>query len=173
MSALDNQPENFNFLSPFSFKFQIKKTPYLNFFVQSVNIPGISMPAPEQPNPFVGIPLPGDHLTYDELLIQFKVDEELKNYLELHNWIRALGYPENFNEYKTIANQPKLSGLGIVSDISLLILTSAKNPKFEVVFKDAFPIQLSALIFETTSETVSYIDASATFRYRSYDIVKV
>lgn len=173
MSALDHQPENINFLSPFSFKFQVKKTPYLNFFVQSVNIPGISLPFTEHPNPFVPIPYTGDHITYDELLIQFKVDEDLQNYLEIHNWIRATGYPESFNEYATIARHPTTSGLGIKSDISLLILSSAKNPKFEVVFKDAFPIQLSAIIFDTTQETVQHIDASCTFKYRSYDIQRV
>jgi hypothetical protein len=42
MSSIDNTPENKNFLSPLNFRFQIKKAPHVNFFVQSVNIPAIS-----------------------------------------------------------------------------------------------------------------------------------
>ena len=170
MSALDHQPTNNNFLSPFNFKFQIKKTPNLNFFVQTVNIPGISIPPVDQHNPLVAIPHSGDHIMYDEILMSFKVDEDLANYLEIHNWIRALGFPERYAEYRALSKLAQTSGLGIKSDISLLVLNSNQVPKFNVVFKDAFPIQLSSIIFDTTQEDLMYIDASATFRYRNYDI---
>ena len=43
MSILDTQPTNKNFLSPLGFRFTIKKAPNLNFFVQSVNIPTLSL----------------------------------------------------------------------------------------------------------------------------------
>lgn len=170
MTALDNIPENKNFLSPLGFRFQIKKSPTVNFFVQNVNLPGISLPQVETPNPFVSIPYAGDHISYDFLLINFKVDEDLQNYLEIHNWIKELGFPNDFNEYKRIASAPVASGMGIVSDMSLLVLSSSRNPKFDIVFKDAFPVSLSSLIFDVTRNDVNYLEASATFKYTSYDI---
>ena len=42
MTAIDNTPENRNFLSPLNFKFSIKKSPNMNFFLQKVNLPSIT-----------------------------------------------------------------------------------------------------------------------------------
>ena len=85
MSAIDGTPTNKNFLSPLNFRFQIKRAPHINFFIQQVNIPGIGVPEVQTPNPMVQIPYPGEHLTYDTLSITFAVDEDLHNYMELHN----------------------------------------------------------------------------------------
>jgi hypothetical protein len=173
MTAIDNTPENKNFLSPLNFRFLIKKAPHVNFFIQKVNIPSISLPSPEPNNPFVKVPIPGEHLNFSELKISFKVDEDLQNYLEIHNWIRALGKPENFNQYKTIQDQPSYTGEGIYSDISLLILSSTKMPNYEIVYIDAFPTNLSDLQFTTTDENVNYITASAVFKYNYYTITNI
>ena len=43
MSILTDQPDNQNFLSPVGYKFQIKKTPKTNYFVQAVNLPSVSV----------------------------------------------------------------------------------------------------------------------------------
>ena len=171
--AIDNTPSNKNFLSPLGFKFQIKKAPHVNFFVQRVNIPSIVLPSPEKGNPFVNIPYPGEHLKFGELKISFKVDEDLKNYLEVHNWIRALGKPENYQQYKTIQDQPIGSGDGIYSDISLMILSSSKMANYEVVYVDAFPVSLSDLNFQTVDSDVNYIEASAVFEYTYYTISNI
>ena len=103
-------------------------------------------------------------------MINYKVDEDLQNYLELYNWIRELGFPNNFDEYKSIAGKPVYTGLGITSDMSLIILSSSRNPTYEVIFKDAFPISISSLIFDSTTQDVQFLEASATFRYRAYSI---
>ena len=105
MSVIDNTPANKNFLSPLNFRFQIKKAPHVNFFIQKVNIPSIALPNPTVSNPFVNIPYPGEHLRYGDLEISFKVDEDLQNYLEIHNWLVSLGKPENFDQYKQIQNR--------------------------------------------------------------------
>ena len=173
MSAIDNTPTNKNFLSPLNFRFQIKKAPHVNFFIQRVNIPSIALRSPDTPNPFVKIPYPGEHLDFGELRISFKVDEDFQNYLEIHNWLKALGKPEEFEQYKTISEIPSYTGEGIYSDISLIALSSAKMPNFDITFTDAFPTSLSDLNFNTTDSDVNYIEASATFKYTYYSIVKL
>jgi hypothetical protein len=170
MSALDNQPENVNFLSPLGFKFQVKKLPITNFFIQQVSFPGLSINPVDFPNPFVKIPISGEHIDFDDLQISFKIDEDMRNYIELHNWLRGLGFPDDYSQYEQLENQPKMSGMGLVSDVSLLILSSSKNPTFDIVFRDAFPISLSGFTFDTTLQDVNYIEATATFRYTSYSI---
>lgn len=173
MSAVDNTPANKNFLSPLGFKFQIKKAPHVNFFIQQVNIPSILLQSPEKGNPFVNIPYPGEHLKFGELKIAFKVDEDLKNYLEIHNWIRALGKPENFDQYKTIQDKPIATGEGIYSDISLMVLSSSKMANYEIVFVDAYPVTISDLNFNTVDDTVNYITATSTFKYTYYTITNI
>ncbi len=173
MSALDNIPSNKNFLSPLGFKFLIKKAPYVNFFAQQVNIPSITLQSPEPNNPFVRTPIPGEHLTFGELRVTFKVDEDLKNYLEVQNWIKGLGKPENFAQYAALQDQPKWTGEGVYSDISVVILSSTKMANFEATFVDAFPVFLSDLVFNTVDENVNYISASATFKYTYYTITNI
>lgn len=173
MSAIDNSPVNKNFLSPLGFKFIIKKAPHVNFFAQQVNIPSLTLQSPEPNNPFVKVPYPGDHITFGELKMAFKVDEDLKNYLELHNWIRALGFPENYEQYKEIQEKPSWTGDGIYSDITVVLLSSTKMPNYEVTFVDGHPVFLSDLSFNTVDENVNYITASATFKYTYYKITNI
>ncbi len=173
MSAIDNTPSNKNFLSPLNFKFSIKRAPHVNFFIQKVNVPAVNLPAVTFPNPMVNIPLPGEHLTYGDLEVTFKVDEDLQNYMEIHNWIKALGKPVDFAGFKNLVDKKEYTGEGIRSDISLIILSSTKSANYEIVFTDAHPINLSGLVFNTTDETVNYMEASATFKYIYYDINKV
>lgn len=173
MSAIDNTPENKNFLSPLNFRFLIKKAPHVNFFIQKVNVPSITLISPEPNNPFVKTPIPGEHMNFGDLKISFKVDEDLQNYLEVHNWIRALGKPENFDVYKAIQDKPSYTGDGIYSDITVMVLSSTKMPNYEITYIDAFPVSLSELEFNTTDENVNYITASATFKYTYYNITNI
>jgi hypothetical protein len=174
MSAIiDQTPVNKNFLSPLNFKFTIKKAPHVNFFIQKVNVPQITLNAPNVPTPFVKTPYPGDHIDYSELQITFKVDEDLKNYLEIHNWIKALGFPDNFDQYKEIQDKKSWTGDGIYSDISVMILSSTKAANYEVVYTDAHPVSLSGLVFGSTDEDVNYIEATASFKYTLYNIEKI
>ena len=169
-TALDETPSNLNYLSPLIYKFQIKKTPTVNFFVQNINLPGLHLANIDVNNQFVRVPKGGDHIDYDELMINFKVDETLTNWLEIHNWIRGMGFPESFSEYSALNNQPQATGLGLYSDASLVICNSQRIPKFNVIFEDAFPISLSSIIFDNTQSNETYLTAAATFKYTKYDI---
>jgi len=172
MSAIDNTPTNKNFLSPLNFRFQVKKAPHVNFFIQKVNIPEIRIRNTAANNPFVQIPYSGEHIDYGALDIVFKVDEDLQNYLELHNWLLGLGKPENFEQYKNLEDKPSYTGDGLVSDISVMILSSTKLPNYEVTYVDAFPVSLSGLSFNTNDTDVNYLEATASFKYTYYNINK-
>lgn len=169
-------PDELNFLSPLIFKFSVARLPLTTFFIQSVSLPGISMGDARQANPFRQIPIPGTHLDYDDLMINYKVDEKLKNYKEIHDWMRGLGFPERGSEYTAIANNKidegtgTWTGNGVYSDLSLVIMNSNRVPTSEIHFKDAYPVSISSLIFDTTGEDVMYLEAATTFRYRSFDV---
>ena len=82
--------ENRNFLSPVGFKFGLKRSPAVAFFCNEANIPSIDLGIAEQPSYLKNIPVPGDKIQFGDLSLRFLVDEDLKNYMEIQNWIRGL-----------------------------------------------------------------------------------
>lgn len=173
MTALDKNTTNKNPLSPLVFQFELKRAPNVNFWIQSCTLPGIMLDPVEVQNPFVSVPKPGDHLYFEELGIHFKVNEDLSNWLEIWNWIKNTGFPNNYDEYKSLFDKPVYSGEGISSEISLMIANNNKSLAFDITFHNAIPLSISALQFDTTSDSISYLDAFASFRYTSYDIRKL
>ena len=171
MSALDQkQPSNLNFLSPLNFKFVVKRLPHVTWFLQKVNIPGITLPPAKYANPFTNLPQPGDHIEWNKLQITFKVDEDLQNYMEIFNWIVGQGFPNNYGQFKSLAQGSKLEGLGVKSELALSILNSAYSDNKVFIFSDAFPISVSDLFFGTTDVNVNYVTAEVTFVYAYFYI---
>ena len=84
-----------NFLSPTGFKFALKRSPGVAFFCNQANIPSLDLGIAEQPSYLKNIDVPGDKIQFGDLNLRFLVDEDLVNYMEIQNWIRGLGYPEN------------------------------------------------------------------------------
>ena len=174
--ALNDQPDNTQFLSPLGFNFGIKKLPNTNYFVQSVNVPSVQATDVVMPTPFTNIPTIGDRLNYSEFQLSFKVDEDMTNYIELYDWLLQLHFPEDFAQSKNIyekQNNVDFLADGPYSDATLTILNSAMNPNKEVIFEDCYPIALSDLQFSTTAASVDYIECQATFRYRMFRILNM
>jgi len=172
MAVLDHQPTNRNYLSKINFRFAIKKLPHVNFFCQSAQIPGFSIASADEGTPFVKIPFSGEHIEYQPLTISFLVDEDMKNYMEIYNWMRGLAFPDSYDQYKVLFEKPKYTGEGIKSEMSVFVLTAAKNPQYNVVFSDAFPVALSGIDFSSASTDVDYAVCTATFKYTSFEIIR-
>ena len=79
--ALSTAPKTTNFLSPLGAKFTIKKLPTVNFFVQRVAIPSLTVGEFPIGTPFSAkLQMPGDLVTFGDLVITFRVDENMDNY---------------------------------------------------------------------------------------------
>ena len=99
-----DQLTNKNFLSPIGFVFLLDKAKKTSFLCQRASIPELSLGDIAIPTRgFVSVPLEGN-IQYSTLNIDFIVDEDLRNYMEIHNWIRALGVPDNVAERQTWIN---------------------------------------------------------------------
>lgn len=170
---LASQPKNLNFLSPLGFRFVLRRSPNLNFFVTDVNIPSINLGYVELPSPFKIIELPGDKLDFGDLTITFKVDEDLANYLEIFNWVYNLGFPETTQQFANLRNAKNGDAGGIFSDATLSILSSSMKPNAEVVFEDLFPISLSDVNFTTTDTDINYVTATVVFKFKLFKINKL
>ena len=150
MASLANQPKNMNPLADVQFKFIIGALPNVTFFVQSTALPGITL-APLD----IGLPQRTGFarntgvIEYEELNVAFLVDEYLKNWMEVYNWM--LGTPSY------------TSGV-------LTILSSQMNPTIEFHFSGLFPTNISEISFDSTASEPTYQIATVAFRYSKYTI---
>ena len=176
MAAIDNQPTNKSYLSPLGFRFVLNRTPSTNYFVQNVRLPTLSLGQFDLEDPFVKLPTPGTKLSFEPLDITFMVDEDMRNYLEIHDWLKGLGFPETFDQYGNLVRQnttARSDATAVFSDGTLMILSSHHNANIKVIFEDMFPIALTDLSFDSTLTDVEYLRATVTFRYKLYTIEKI
>ena len=171
--------ENRNFLSPVGFKFGLKRSPAVAFFCNEANIPSLDLGISEQPSYLKNIPIPGDKIQFGDLNLRFLVDEDLKNYMEIQNWIRGLGFPESLQEFQDLDDAGQLTDAfgkfkgsrdDIYSDGNLEILSSNLVPQFQVQFSDCFPSSLSTITFDATDTDIEYFTADVSFKYTIYRI---
>ena len=189
MASVKRQPDKLDYASPTQFRFGIHQLPKVEFFSTAATIPAIALSDVIVPTPFKSIPMMGDQLTYDNLAISFIVDEYLENYLSIHEWMTAIGFPKNrtqFSEFKSntsntpSANAVKSNDIGDVqkptstnalfSDATLTILSNKNNPIVNVFFRDIYPIAMTGLSYNQAATDVEYLTAEITFAYQLYEI---
>ena len=187
------EPSVLDYASPVQFRFKCSKLPTVEFFCQTANIPGISIGSASMPTGLKDIPIPGEKVAYQDLSISFLVDENLNNYKEIHDWIIALGFPQNHTQFADLqaagadrypgstsgAIVPEtniavpLSEGGTYSDATLTVLNSKNIAVTEIRFDNIFPTSLGALSYDVQASDVNYLQASVDFSYMYYDIVQL
>ena len=151
-----NLTTNINMLSPTGFKLTINREKFANteFFITSFGIPSLS--AGEVQTNFqnnIGF-TPGEALTYESLSLRFVIDEDMNNYTEMFNWMKA--------NTDTVERH----------DMILSIMTNKNLVNKQFQFKDAFPTALSGVEFNAQATDVEYLQADVTFRYNEFAIIK-
>jgi len=172
-NAFANQIQNRNFLSPIGFKFTLAKEPKVAFFSNSSRIPDINLGTATQSSYLKDIDVPGDKVVYGDFYLRFLVDENMENYMKIHNWITGLGYPESTKQYADLITNPDgtSDSKNAFSDGNLEILNSNYRTTANIRFRDLFPTNLSSLDFEATDIDIQYFTAEVTFKYTIYDIL--
>ena len=177
MATPKRQPDKLDYASPTQFRWQINQLPLVEFFNVSANLPGISM-SPTIQHTTLGrdIPVHGDKVDFEELSITFMVDEYLENYITLHNWLLAIGFPKSRDQFKnwktetSTAHAPASAAQSLYSDAVLSILSNKNNPIVRVMFSDVFPLSLSGIDYSQEATDTEYVRATATFAYQLYEI---
>lgn len=174
MSLVRPRPE-IDQTNPALFKLVFNRFPNVEFWSYSVNVPGVTLGEVIQPTPLLDLKIPGDKLTYDPLIVNFIVQENLANYIELYNWLFAIGHPEDLSSYKTVAKQNPSRSIksNIYSDATLMIMTNKFNPVVKVNFTDVYPTALSPLTYDTSITDVTPITTDATFNYSYYKLESI
>lgn len=159
-----------NFLSNMQFELTIARLPETTFNVRSLSLPGMNSSPVLRPTPFVNTPLPGDHIEFSPFTIEFMLDENMENYIEIYLWMIALYFPDDFNQYKSLS-QVKPGGFGLVSDISLSVLSSGFNKNRTIQFTDAFPTSLGEINFSSQTSDTEYTTCTAQFYFTKFEFI--
>ncbi len=172
-SAFANQIQNRNFLSPVGFKFTLAKYPKVSFMCNSARIPELNLGVAKQPTYLKTIDVPGEILVFGDLTLKFLVDENMENYMIIHNWITALGGSGSLQEYADLItdNNGTRDGKEAYSDGTLRVLNSNYKETALVRFQDLFPVSITSLDFDATVTDIQYFTAQVTFKYTIYDIL--
>lgn len=192
-TAIGRQPTKLDYASPTQFRFVINQLPKVEFNTISANIPGINLGEAMFPTPYKEIPLMGDTLTYDNLELNFIVDEYLENWMSVHDWLTAIGFPKDREQFSQFRGQDSATPIptagntktdigtttaataarSMFSDMTLSVLSNKNNAILECRFYDAFPVSLSGINYTQIATDIENIVATVNFRYKLYEMVKV
>lgn len=163
-------------LKPTGFLFSIARYPDLEFPIQTVAIPPVSMGVASQNTPQSNVKWPGEKVTYPPLSIRFMLNEDLSNYIELYGWMKGIAAPKmpqdfasTFRRFEVAVDKQDINQF---SDLTLVMLNSNNNPTVQFTFKYAWPTQIGGIQMDTTSDGEEYLYCDAQFDYTYFDVEK-
>ena len=165
LSPINRQPTSTNYLYQTFYKFQMRRLPKVNYFMQKVSLPDFASGGPiEQPTRFVSVKHPSRNVSFDNLSIEFLVDENLENWRELYDWMRTIYLVDDYRKFESETSTHFTEG-------SILLLNSAMNVNKEIRFHNLLPISLSGIDFDSTDTDLSPRIATATFAFDFYEFL--
>jgi len=162
---------NKSFLSNNKYEFVIGRLPNVVFFLQSINIPTITLGTVVTQTPFIQIPKPSTTLTFEQLTVNYIIDENMESWFEIYNWMMNLGNPETYDKLGNLTREKGRSN-SITSDATLLIKTNSNNANIKITFHDIFPTDLNGVEL-TSREGQDFLTSSVTFAYSYYKADKI
>lgn len=171
MTAFTRTPKNTNYLQPTKFLLTFDRMPTVQYFCTSINIPGVSVGQAPINFPSLTVYAPGNQIFYNNLNIDFNVDEELVGWRELYNWLRSFASPDGTDERNVLTklqNLDRSTGKPWYSDATLTVLNALNNPTLRVQFINVFPVSLADLNFDTKMSADDIMVGNANFVYEQY-----
>jgi len=136
------QPVNLNQLNIVSFEVNFARLPNVQYFCQRVNIPAVILGDAFQPMPFMNLPVEGDTLSFEAMNISFILDEDMQNYTEIYSWLTALGFPRDYEQFKTLKPESEASQyFSMFSDVNIILNTNKSNPNYKILGPASAPVE--------------------------------
>ena len=90
--TIPTSSSNPNLLSNVSFNMAIAKFPNVDFYVQSVTLPGVTLSEIQVPTGPFRVPYKevSGSAQFEPLSVTFMIDEDMNNYFELWNWVQIV-----------------------------------------------------------------------------------
>lgn len=130
----------------------IPSLPNVQFFLQSFEMPDISVNEVSVPTRFVDHNEIGEKLVFEPFTVTFLVDKYMRNWTNVYNWMKAM----------TVQG----SSVGKSDDIILGI----GSVEF-IRFVEAWPTRLSGIEMSSILPSVNYVQASVSFNYDYLNVI--
>lgn len=136
------------------FNVQFSKIPNTIFFLQSWNVPSITLGQTERATPELIINEIGERIDYSPFQIEFLIDKNMKNYKEIFDWMKRISASPNQADE--------------VGDATIFVGSSRI-----IRFVDCWPSILGGVEFRTNVETgdIKYMTNTCTFAYDYYEFL--
>ena len=176
MTATNRVPQNTNFLQATKFLMSFDRMPNVNYFCQSVTLPGLSVGQAPIMYPGITAYAPGNQIAYNNFNIVFTIDEEMKSWKDIYYWLYSFSSPNGSEERNRLTNQQTQHTSGNhaskqYSDGILTVLNALNNPVARIQFHKMFPVSISDINFDTKSSADEIITGDATFVFQSYEFI--
>lgn len=149
------------FFSPVGFRFTTEMLPNLSDWIQQIDVPSLSIASTKVATPFVPVNVAGDSLVYDDLAIQFKLDEDLDVYSDIVEWMQAITFPKDHESYRLwVEKRGSVKGTGM-----LTLLNAKYNSIARYQFEDLTPTFLSGFYLQTDVQGIDYLSCVVRFSY--------
>jgi hypothetical protein len=157
-----SRPDNNNYLSSNYFRLMISRAPTLSYFAQQVAIPSISLQELIQPTTLsTAISIPGNKYDFKPLSVKFLVDENLRGWKEVYDWITSIA--------NLTSTENTINFKDRFSDISLYLMNSSYKEKFLITFRKAYPVDLSEIALSVQDTDNVPLSCVASFRYTYFE----
>jgi hypothetical protein len=153
-----------NYLTANRATLQLIDFPEVSFNCRNYTLPTLSLPAVNVPSPFYQGPTYGSKLLYSPLEIEFLVDENLTNYLSIHDWMRGLGAPVDKNENKQQVQKVKYT------NALMTVYSSHNNPVVTFEMIQCVPVSLTGISFSEETQETTPLYATAVFEILRYEV---
>ena len=183
MTAINRNPPNRDILQSTKFKLNLMRLPGVTYFCQTANLPGVSLTEILRPTPFIDLFVPGEKMVHDTFNVTFLVDEDLRNWEQIFEWIRGMTFPKEFKEYVDLAKQTQGSTAQPLrfgnkpppqyTDGSLTVYSNKNNANLRIQFKDLFPTSLGSIQFSSLDSAENIITCDTTFRFSYYTLERL
>lgn len=160
--------EDINPLLRNAFKMQIDGLPRLTFSCTKCAVPAVSIGTVEQPVGRFGgnVKMPGGSVTYNPLSLSFIVDENLKNYREIRDWMEKTVSFSSYENYEPNTSKH-------FRDLLLYTTNSARIPNLRIFFRGAFPKSLGDVDLSSMLTATEPVSVAAVFMFTTLDFETV
>lgn len=151
-----NLTTNLNLLAPTGFRLTINRNEFANteFFVTQFSMPSVNLGETQINYKNAQGYVPGETLSFDSLSMRLAVDEDMKGYTELLNWM--------------VKNETTLE----VHDMVLSVLSNNNTLNKQIRFSNVFPVSIGGVEFDTQNSDIEFLQTDITFRYDRFTIIK-
>lgn len=141
-----------------SFLLEIPLYREVNYFIQTAEVPGLTMSGVDTPFMNYQGNVPSNRIDYDQLNLTMIVDEDWENWYSIVKWMQRIRRN----------NTPITEDM---SDMTLHLFNSVKGKGKRLYFHGAYPVLLGSIPLDSTQTDVNPLVCSLAIRYQDYELL--